>query len=315
LPRATAHRGFCGPGNNGGDGFVAARCSAPGFAIDLGLLGTREGLRGDAALAARSWTGAVHAIKDVDLDAADLAIDALFGAGLAALSMDRPKLRFCDSMHGAANQKAILAVDVLRHRRLQRQIRGAAIKATRTITFFRRKPGHYCCPAAPLRQHVARISELMRASSRESRPNLRQWSGLWRESFQFPRIDGHKYSRGHACRLRRLAQTGRRDSPHAAPARRRRLVTIATPREALCAHAAALTAIMTRVCDDPDAHWSAADRRKNALVMGRGSALEKTKALVRPRSPPMPRPPSAPCHRPRPDALTSFEDMCAVSRG
>ena len=75
---------LCGPGNNGGDGFVAARQLAlQEFAVDLALLGTRKRLRGDAALAAGLWKGDVRAIEDIDLETADLAIDALFGAGLA----------------------------------------------------------------------------------------------------------------------------------------------------------------------------------------------------------------------------------------
>jgi len=95
-------------------------------------------------------------------------------------------------------------------------------------------------------------------------------------------------------------------------------VTIATPREALCAHAAALTAIMTRVCDDPDGLTGLlADRRKNALVMGPGLGVgEKTKALVRPRSPPMPRPPSgAVPSSSTPTRSPVSRTMCAVSRG
>ena len=76
---------FCGPGNNGGDGFVAAGLlAAQGFTVELGLLGARDRLQGDAALAARSWAGDIHSIDCIDLDAACLAIDALFfGAGLA----------------------------------------------------------------------------------------------------------------------------------------------------------------------------------------------------------------------------------------
>ena len=84
LPRHGRVAVCCGPGNNGGDGFVAARVlAAQEFSVELGLLGVRDGLRGDAALAAKSWTGKILAVEELDLDSADLVIDALFGAGLA----------------------------------------------------------------------------------------------------------------------------------------------------------------------------------------------------------------------------------------
>ena len=73
---------FC-PGNNGGDGFVAARClSGRGYQVSVGFLGQQTALRGDAALAAESWSGPVLPLKGISLDRIDLVIDALFGAGL-----------------------------------------------------------------------------------------------------------------------------------------------------------------------------------------------------------------------------------------
>ena len=75
-----------GPGNNGGDGFVAARILAErGFRVRVLLLGEVDRLRGDAALAAQRWQGPTEPASPAALLPADAVVDALFGAGL-----DRP---------------------------------------------------------------------------------------------------------------------------------------------------------------------------------------------------------------------------------
>ena len=77
---------LAGPGNNGGDGFVAARLLAErGYAVTVLLAGTLDKLKGDAAAAAKAWDSGVSVAKSDELAGADIIIDALFGAGL-----DRP---------------------------------------------------------------------------------------------------------------------------------------------------------------------------------------------------------------------------------
>ena len=75
---------LCGPGNNGGDGFVAANAlAAAGWPVRVGLLGARERLRGAAQYHAARWTGGVEPLEPKVLEGAGLVVDALFGSGLS----------------------------------------------------------------------------------------------------------------------------------------------------------------------------------------------------------------------------------------
>src|SRR3546814_17931000 len=74
---------LCGPGNNGGDGFVAARhLAAAGWPVRVALLGSREALKGDAAGAAAGGRGAVLPLDEAEPGEGGLVVDPLFGAGL-----------------------------------------------------------------------------------------------------------------------------------------------------------------------------------------------------------------------------------------
>ena len=87
---AVMQRGYrkvavlCGPGNNGGDGFVAARYLAEaGLVVQLGLLGDVSALKGDAKLNAERWTGEIMKLSPATLSGVDCIVDAVFGAGLS----------------------------------------------------------------------------------------------------------------------------------------------------------------------------------------------------------------------------------------
>jgi ADP-dependent NAD(P)H-hydrate dehydratase / NAD(P)H-hydrate epimerase len=318
LPSHSRVAVFCGPGNNGGDGFVAARVlAAQEFTVELGLLGALDRLRGDAGLAAKSWAGTIRAVEELDLDSADLVIDALFGAGLAR-DLDGPAKALVLRLNEwtKRTKKPIISVDIPSGiDGSSGQIRGAAIKAARTVTFFRRKTGHLLLPGR-IHCGVTTVADIGIPGSvlKTISPKiLVNGPTVWAHHFPVPRVDGHKYSRGHAVVLSGgPAHTGAaRLAARGALRAGAGLVTVATPGAALSIHAAALTAIMTRVCDNADGLASLlADRRKNTLVMGPGLGVgEKTRALVR-AALNVDRESGAP---PRAvvldaDALTSFED-------
>jgi hydroxyethylthiazole kinase-like uncharacterized protein yjeF len=264
-----------GPGNNGGDGFVAARLLAGrGHRVRLLLLGDRARLAGDAAEAAKRWQGPVEAATPQALAGAAIMIDALFGAGL-----DRPLAGPARQMVEAMNASGapILAVDLASGiNGTTGAVMGAAVRASRTVTFFRRKVGHLLLPGrihcGPVQ--VADIGIKPDVLARIQPRVVANDPALWRSQFPFPRIDGHKYSRGHAVVVSGpMSTTGAaRLAARAALRAGAGLVTIASPRDALPVHAAANTAVMVRPVDGAEELRAfLADRRLNAVVLGPGS--------------------------------------------
>ena len=263
-----------GPGNNGGDGFVAARLlTERGFTVRVALLGEASRLKGDARAACDRWRGPVEAATPDALTDCEVIIDALFGAGL-----DRPVEGVPRAMIEAMNAsgKPIVAVDLPSGiNGATGAVMGVAVKATQTVTFFRRKPGHLLLPG---RLHCGPVQVadigIAAAVMETIRPRIfANGVDLWASQFPLPRIDGHKYSRGHAVVVSGgLASTGAaRLAARGALRAGAGLVTIASPKEALAVNAAATLAIMVRAVDGAQELGEfLADKRRNAVVLGPG---------------------------------------------
>ncbi len=267
-----------GTGNNGGDGFVAARhLREAGFPVEVAVIGRPEYIKGDAAVAARLWgQWDVPSGDAPDLTGAAVVIDALFGAGL-----DRPVTGAALAAIEAMNRARcpVIAVDLPSGiNGTTGGVLGAAVTASRTITFFRKKPGHLLLPG---RIHcgtveVAQIGiapdviAAIKPLAFENTPEL--WAGV----FPIPGVQGHKYSRGHAVVVSgTLAHTGAaRLAAMAALRGGAGLVTIASPRDALAVNAASNLAVMVRPVEAPvEFEHFLADRRFNAVAIGPGAGI------------------------------------------
>ncbi len=274
-----------GRGNNGGDGFVAAaELAARGREVSVILLCERDSLQGDAASAARGWKYPVLPFNPQAIGKPALIIDALFGAGL-----DRPVKGEPHDMIEAinANGAPVLSVDLPSGINGDGgAIMGIAVRATETVTFFRRKPGHLLLPGRIFCGRV-RLADIgidphvlgeIRPRTFENIPQF------WRNSFPMPRIDGHKYARGHAVVVSGdLAATGAaRMAARGALRAGAGLVTVASPRDALAANATALTAVMVRPIDTAIEFaelWT--DKRLSTCVIGPGAGVgDRTRDFV-----------------------------------
>jgi len=274
---------LCGPGNNGGDGFIAARLLRErGLGVRVHLLGEATRLRGDAAEAARRWAGPVGSCLTVDLEAAGLVVDGLFGAGLARdLDGEARALVERVNLWSGASGRPVIAIDVPSGLDGDTgAVRGAAIVASATVSFFRFKPGHLLLPGRTLcgEAHLADIGTPEAVLDAIRPQTFADAPDLWRALLPIPGVGGHKYSRGHALVLSGGPWTtgAARLSARAALRVGAGLVTLASPRDALGINAAHLTAVMLTPCDSPaDLALILADPRKNSLVMGPGAGVGK----------------------------------------
>jgi hydroxyethylthiazole kinase-like uncharacterized protein yjeF len=179
---------LCGPGNNGGDGYVAARhLEQAGWAVAVAALAPAVG---DAVPAAADWLGARVPFRVDEALRADLVIDAVFGAGLARdIGPDVAEVL------GAARR--LVAVDVPSGLDgATGQVRGFAPQAALTVTFFRRKPGHLLLPGRTLCGETV-LADIGIPDAVLAQAAPRTWhNGPWLWDLPVPTAAGHKYTRG-----------------------------------------------------------------------------------------------------------------------
>jgi ADP-dependent NAD(P)H-hydrate dehydratase / NAD(P)H-hydrate epimerase len=279
---------LCGPGANGGDGFVAARLlQQRGYRVSVALLGRRGDLHGDAGQAAAGWTGPVAEAAGFDPGEADLVVDALFGAGLARdLTGDARACVERINRFGRSG-RPVLAVDLPSGIDGETGAeRGIAVQASASVTFFRLKPGHLLLPG---RARCGRIAladigigaAVLTSIGPTACANL---PSVWRAAFPDLQIDSNKYARGSALVLSGGASHSgaARLAARAALRVGAGLVALASPLEAVAVNAAHSTAVMVAPFEGAAGFVELlADLRRNAIVIGPAAGVgAATKALV-----------------------------------
>ena len=294
---------LCGPGNNGGDGFVAARLLRErGYSVRVACTVPVDALQGDAAEMARRWGGEVDALllpqvtdEEIDKpsstaanfnDAPALIIDALLGSGIGR-ELNGPHKRVVQSINDARDQQKslVLSIDVptgldgnsgtTPH---AKPTRCNVVTADRTITFVRRKPGHMLSPGRDYCGHVV-VADIgipetvlrdMNCKNCANRPEF------WLSDWPLLRSDAHKYTRGHAVVVSGppentgAARLGARGALRIGAG----LVTVATPLASFPVNAVHLTAIMLKAFEVPGGLAKILeDKRLNAVLIGPGCSI------------------------------------------
>ncbi len=310
---------LCGPGNNGGDGFVAAtaladmmgRDGAQHWILRVGLLGDPSALQGDAKWAMEQWM-AVPGASILPIDEslivnAELVIDAVFGAGLAR-PIEGNLARLIGQVNDN-NQCTVLSVDVPSGVDGNTgAVRGTSFVANNTVTFFRKKPGHLLLPGRTLCGDVtvAQIGISPDVLEHIGPKTFVNSPMLWRQTFPKFSGDDHKYTKGHALVVSGgFGKTGAaRLAATAALRVGAGLVTVGAPFAAIPELAAQLTTVMVTEIDQAEAlEGVLKDARKNAVAIGPGFGVggvtrDYVKAALQ----------AGPAAVLDADALTSFQD-------
>ena len=277
---------LCGPGNNGGDGYMAAHIlKSHGFEPTIFALGTpRAG--SDAEKAAALW-GAKHLAFDnfSSPQDFDVVIDALYGAGL-----DRPLEQSLQEKLKRLNESGIpvIAVDLPSGVFGQNgAIKGEAVKASKTVTFFRLKPGHVCYPGrlqcGEIRLADIGIPEKVLETIKPTR--FINFPSLWLKNWPELDYDTHKYRRGHAVVFSgHQSSTGAaRLAAHAAARSGAGLVTIVSPEDALLVHEMHLTSIMLKeMGSDTEILDFLENRKVRSVILGPAfGSLERALSIIK----------------------------------
>ena len=278
--RATSHRAvvLCGPGNNGGDGFVVARLLKEwGWEVEVFLYGTPEGMPPDARVNYERWVGMgeVMPLRNRPGDDVTLFVDALFGTGLTR-DLPTAAIEFAHNLFETRGATFFVSIDILSGLCADsgRVIGERALLpfAELTVSFHTPKVGQYLGEGVRDSGVLSILSIGLEAGLRDQ-PDR----GVILANPQKSRLRKsparHKYSHGHALIL--SGPSGRSGAARLAARGALRIgagvVTVGCPLDAIPENAARLDAVMLRGVADGEALAGVLeDKRINALCLGPG---------------------------------------------
>jgi ADP-dependent NAD(P)H-hydrate dehydratase / NAD(P)H-hydrate epimerase len=272
---------ICGPGNNGGDGFVVARLlRAKKWTVDVYLVGDTAGLKGDCALMAKRWKGPIESFQKFErrLGGPMIIVDAIYGAGL---NRDFPGY-LADGIHGAG--MPVVSIDVPSGLDgLTGLPRHCSVKADLTVTFFRKKPAHVLYPGRAICGEIL-VADIGIADSVLTKMDVQVAENA---APDLPELhyDVHKYSRGGALMYSggEFNTGAARLAAMAAARSGAGAVSICGEPQSLRVHAAHVSSIMLKPCETP-AHLAdmLRDKKTRAFCIGPGAGLnQRTRAMVK----------------------------------
>ncbi|MCY4048045.1 MAG: NAD(P)H-hydrate dehydratase [Hyphomicrobiales bacterium] len=278
---------LCGPGNNGGDGFVIAReLRRAGWRVRVARDAKRH-LPADADAMAQLWQGKNFPLESLEKlpRKPQLVVDALFGTGLTREISDV----YARAIKTVASwQVPVVAVDMPSGIDSNSgAVHGVALQADITATFFCGRPGQYLFPGRRFCGEVIVCDigipdDALDAMDESCRVFLNR-PGVWHKHLPQPRETSHKYRRGHVVvRGGGLAHAGAsRLAARAALRCGAGMVTLACSPSALLAHASQETAVIVTSVDANGLESLVSERKVRAMVLGPGNGVgEETREFV-----------------------------------
>jgi len=288
---------LCGPGNNGGDGFVVARLlHERGWVVELYLYGDPKKLRPDARVNYERWVdmGGVQHVRECDskrIWQADLVVDALLGTGLTRpvdghlrALIDRAQARDRGEI-GVLSGPKFVGVDVPSGLDADSGVGlGRVMRSDLTVSFHRPKLGHFLRFGG---QHCGQVvvKDIGLGGGNPSAQTLGEVARLVKAPVGFlsKRPGSHKFANGHALVL--SGPSGHTGAARLAARGALRVgagvVTLGVPAQALQELASQVTAVMTRRIDEGRVLQEVlSDERINALCLGPALGIERVKELL-----------------------------------
>ena len=274
---------LCGPGNNGGDGFVVAKLlKENGYLnVDLFCLVAKKELKGDAKLAAKSFNGKLKSFSNFKVSNDDLIIDGLFGSGLKKnisgnlkkiikkINLKKPYCISIDIPSGINGDTG--------------EIQGIALQSNVTITFTRKKPGHLLSPGKEYCGNLIIVDIGIKLENLEFKPKIfENHPDIWKNNFPWPNQKSHKYTRGYALIVCGEKMTGAsRLAARGAARIGCGLICLGVPRKAFNIYATENPiALIEEVEDEKDLNNLFKDKRINTILIGPGLGISHKKLKI-----------------------------------